>query len=404
MATFSYSAVNTAGKTIKGTIDAENHQQVVQRLRDQKYTVLDVSRPSSATKRKSGMKASFGKMKLQSLVVFSRQFSTMLDAGISILRCLDILEGQCKDPILRVAIAAVKDDVKGGHTLTDALAKHPNVFNKLYVNMVKAAEAGGIIGPILDRVSGFLEKEQEIRTKIKGAMMYPVMVLIFAGVMVAVLMTFVLPKFKEIFVSMNVQMPATTAFLFAMSDFFRHNWYAVIGIPVVVFVAIRLYGRTPKGRFNLDTVKLKAPVVGDLISKMSIARFARTLGTLISSGVPMLRALEIVSETSGNTVITKAILDARSSIREGQKISAPLIASGQFPSMVTQMIDVGEETGRISEMLVKVADFFDQEVDATVKGLTSMIEPMLIVMMGVLVGFIAISVMSPIFKLVSSLS
>jgi type IV pilus assembly protein PilC len=314
------------------------------------------------------------------------------------------LEGQCKDPILRIAIATVKDDVKGGHTLTDAMAKHPNVFNKLYVNMVKAAEAGGIIGPILDRVSGFLEKEHEIRTKIKGAMMYPVMVLIFAGLMVSVLMMFVLPKFKEIFVSMNVQMPPTTAFLFTLSDFFRQHWYAVIGMPVVALVAIRLYGRTPKGRYNLDMLKLKAPLLGDMVSKMSIARFARTLGTLISSGVPMLRALEIVSETSGNSVITKAILDARSSIREGQKISVPLVASGLFPSMVTQMIDVGEETGRISEMLVKVADFYDQEVDATVKGLTSMIEPMLIVMMGVLVGFIAISVMAPIFKLVSALS
>jgi type IV pilus assembly protein PilC len=403
MPTFTYSAVNAAGKTVKGTIEADSQQQVVQRLRDQKYAVLEVARPRAGV-RKAGRRPMFARMKLQPLVVFSRQFATMLDAGISILRCLDILEGQCRDPVLRTAIGTIKDDVKGGHTLTDSMTKHPHVFSKLYVNMVKAAEAGGLIGPILDRISGFLEKEMEIRGKIKSAMMYPVLVLIFAGIMVCALMLFVLPKFKEIFVSMNVEMPRATALLFAASDFFRHFWFAVIGLPVGAFVAVKLYGRSPKGRYNVDAAKLRLPLVGDLVQKMSIARFARTLGTLVSSGVPMLRALEIVAETTGNAVITKAIIEARASIREGQRISTPLVASGQFPGMVTQMIDVGEETGRISEMLVKVADFYDQEVDATVKGLTSMIEPMLIVVLGTLVGFIAVSVMAPIFKLVSSLS
>jgi len=243
----------------------------------------------------------------------------------------------------------------------------------------------------------------EIRGKIKSAMMYPTIVLVFAFIMVAALLTFVLPKFKEIFSSMNVDMPPVTQALFDASDWFRAYWYVVILLGIVGSIAFKQYDKTTKGHYNIDKIKLKLPIVGDLSLKLSISRFTRTFGTLIASGVPMMRSMEIIGETSGNAVLAEAVANARVSIREGAKISAPLASSGLFPAMVTHMIDVGEETGRLSEMLTKVSDFYDDEVDAMVKGLTSMIEPLLIVFMGVLVGFIAISVMTPIFKLVSSI-
>jgi len=400
MATFTYDAVNSAGRTIRGRVEAENEQLVISKLHEQQLHVVNVA---SAKAGGFSFTAKTQKVRLQSLVVFSRQFATMINAGIAIIKCLDILEGQTKDEALKVVISQVRKDVKGGLSLTDAVAKHPNIFSKLYINMIRAAEIGGILDVILDRLAGFLEKELEIKQKVKSAMMYPAIVLVFAFLIVVALFIFVLPRFKDIFASMNVDMPPTTAALFAMSDFMIHFWYIFIAGGVAGFVAFRQYGKTPRGRHQIDTLKLKAPIMGDLVLKISVSRFARTFGTLIASGVPMMRSLEIIGETSGNSVLAAAINSARTSIREGQKISMPLSASGLFPAMVTHMIDVGEETGRLSEMLTKVSDFYDQEVDATIKGLTSLIEPMLIVFMGVIVGFIAISVMSPIFKLVSSI-
>jgi len=337
-------------------------------------------------------------------VVFSRQFATMIDAGISVLKSLDILEAQTKDPALKAAIVAVRQDVKGGSSLGDAIAKFPNVFNKLYVNMIKAAELGGILDSILDRLAGFLEKEMEIKQKIKSAMMYPIIVLVFSQIMIIALFYLVLPRFKEIFADMNVEMPPMTLLLFGLSDALVNFWYIPLGAIVGATVFVHQYGKTTEGRMNIDRVKLKVPIVGDLVLKMAVSRFSRTFGTLIAAGVPMMRAMDIIGETAGNAVIAKAIRDARDSIRDGNRISTPLAASGLFPQMVTHMIDIGEETGRLSEMLVKVSDFYDSEVDATVKGLTSMIEPLLIVFMGVVVGFIAISVMAPMFKLVSSIA
>jgi len=401
VATFVYNAVDPTGRAIKGKVDADNEQMVLAKLHEQHFHIVSVNEA------RAGMKVSFagkaGKVKLQSLVVFSRQFATMIDAGIPIIKCLDLLESQTKDEALKGVLNATRKDVKGGLSLTDALSKHPMVFSKLYVNMIRAAEIGGILDVILDRLAGFLEKEMEIRGKIKSAMMYPTIVLVFAFVMVAALLTFVLPKFKEIFSSMNVDMPPVTQALFDSSDWFKAYWYVVMLVGIVGYVAFKQYDKTTKGHYNIDKIKLKLPIVGDLSLKLSISRFTRTFGTLIASGVPMMRSMEIIGETSGNAVLAEAVANARVSIREGAKISAPLASSGLFPAMVTHMIDVGEETGRLSEMLTKVSDFYDDEVDAMVKGLTSMIEPLLIVFMGVLVGFIAISVMSPIFKLVSSI-
>lgn len=401
MPVFAYTAIDSSGRTVRSNMEADDEQLVLAKLRDQGLHCTDIKRATGNVK-----KVSFGaqKVKPKSLVVFSRQFATMIDAGIPILRCLDILSGQMKDPVMKVAVEGVATDVKGGLTLNEALAKHPQVFNKLYVNMIRAAELGGILDQILDRLAGFLEYEAEIRGKIKGAMMYPVMVLCFSCLMLFVLFSFVLPKFKEIFTGMNVTMPPMTAALFKFGDFMQASWWVVILLGVGLFIGLKMWGKTEQGRYQMDFLKLRLPLIGELTLKMSVARFSRTFGTLINSGVPMLRSLEIVGETLGNVVLTKAIDETRASIREGQKLSMPLTASGLFPSMVTCMIDVGEESGRLSEMLVKVGDFYDSEVESTVKGLTSMIEPLLIIFMGGIVGFIAISVMTPIFKLVNSVS
>jgi len=403
MPSFVYSAVDASGKTVKGKIEAENEQLVLAKLHEQQYHVMSVTENKSKAAIASAKSTTGKKVKLGAMVIFSRQFATMIDAGVAIVRCLDILEGQTKDPALRPVIAQCKKDVKGGLSLTDAFSKHPNVFSRLYVNMVKAAETGGILDKILDRLATFLENEQEIRGKIKSAMIYPILVLSFAVIMVVGLMMFVLPKFKTIFIEMNVEMPPTTQFLFNMSSFMQQYWWLLGGICAGGYFFYKSWSKTEAGSFQIDMTKLKLPVVGELVQKMAISRFSRTFATLIASGVPMMRSLEIVSETAGNKVIAKVIDGARTSVREGQKITTPLEQSKMFPGMVTHMIDIGEETGRLSEMLAKVADFYDAEVETAVKTLTSLIEPMLIVMMGGLVGFIAVSIMGPIFKLVSSI-
>ncbi len=401
MAVFSYTAIDLSGKSIKGKIEAENEQMVMAKLHEQKLHIINVNREKGGIKKVASTKGK--KVKLHSMVVFSRQLATMIDAGIAIVRCLDILESQTKDPVLKEVIGQCKKDVKGGISLTDAFAKHPHVFSRLYVNMVKAAETGGILDQILDRLATFLEKELEVRGKIKSAMIYPILVLSFAVLMLVALFMFVLPKFKEIFVSMDVQMPIATRALFGISTVMKSYWYIPLGIIILGAAAYRMYAKTEKGAYHIDNLKLRFPVLGDIVQKMSISRFARTFATLISSGVPMMRSLEIVGETSGNRVISAAIDNARASIREGQKLSTPLMQSNLFPSMVTHMIDIGEETGRMSDMLAKVSDFYDQEVDNAVKALTSLIEPVLIVFMGGIVGFIAISIMAPIFKLISAI-
>lgn len=400
MSTFVYTAVDGSGKTVRGKMDAESEQSVLSKLHEQNMHIINVS------KQREGKKVpTIGnrKVKLKSMVIFSRQFATMIDAGIAVVRCLDILEGQTKDEALKPAISQCRRDVKAGLSLTDAFSKHTNVFSRLYINMVRAAETGAILDQILDRLATFLEKEEEIRSKIKSAMIYPILVLVFAVLMLLALFMFVLPKFKEIFLSMNVQMPLATRLLFDGSTFLKTYWYVLILLVVGGFIGYRSYAKTEHGKYQIDKLKLKIPVIGELVQKMAISRFSRTFATLIASGVPMMRSLEIVGETSGNEVIAQAVESARTAIREGQKISTPLAQSGLFPSMVTHMIDIGEETGRLSDMLIKVSDFYDQEVEGAVKALTSLIEPCLIVFMGGIVGFIAISIMAPIFKLISSI-
>jgi type IV pilus assembly protein PilC len=400
--TYRYSAMDQGGRTVTGTLEADSFELVRAKLSDLSYHVLSIRQARGG----SGLKDALNNMqrvKLRDLVMFSRQFATMIDAGLSVVKCLDILQKQTRNPKMKEVIGEVKRDVAGGMSLTEAVQKHPKVFSPLYVNMIRSAEAGGILDLVLDRLSGFLEKEQETRNKIKSAMTYPAVVFFFAMLMLMGLLFFVLPKFKGIFETMGLDLPLTTKILLNSSDYMKRYWYISLVVLVGSVVLVKVFARTERGKFAIDAAKLKAPIFGDLILKTCVSRFARTFGTLITSGVPVLRALEIVSDTAGNRVIAETVVRARNSIKEGEKISTPLFGSKIFPVMVTQMIAIGEETGRLDQMLTKVANFYDDEVDNTLKSLTSLIEPLMIVGLGLIVGFIAISVISPIYSLVGSL-
>ena len=403
MPTFVYDVIDTSGNNVKGRMEAESEGAVLSRLHEQRLHVLGISEHKTSGLMSIGTKKAAGTPKLQSLVVFSRQFATMVDAGLAVLKCLDILEQQTKDLPLKAALGVIKRDVQTGVSLGESLAKHPTCFSKLYVNMIRAAELGGILDTILDRLSQFLEKEQEIRQKVKSALTYPVIVLVFAMIILFAMFMFILPTFKQMFSDMQAKMPPMTEALFGISDFMVHNWYVFVFAPLMGFIGLKQYAKSPEGRYKLDYIKLKVPIMGELVLKLSVARFCRTFGTLLSSGVPMMRAIEIVAETAGNEVLTKAIQETKTALREGSRLSPPLVKSGLFPPMVTHMIDIGEETGRMSEMLVKVAEFYEQEVDATVKALTSLIEPILIVFLGVIVGFIVISIMGPMFSIINQI-
>jgi len=394
--------MDPSGRTVNGTLEADSFELVRGKLSDLSYHVLSIKQAKSGSSFNE-MFANMQRVKLRDLVIFSRQFATMIDAGLSVVKCLDILQKQTRNPKMKEVIGEVKRDVAGGSSLTEALQKHPRIFSALYINMIRSAEAGGILDQVLDRLAGFLEKEQETRNKIKSAMTYPAVVFFFATLMLMGLLFFVLPKFKAIFETMGLDLPLTTKILLNSSDYMKNYWYLYLVFLVGSVVLFKAFARTERGKYAIDAAKLKLPIFGDLMLKTCVSRFARTFGTLITSGVPVLRALEIVSDTSGNRVISDTVVRASQSIKEGEKISTPLFGSKIFPVMVTQMIAVGEETGRLDQMLTKVANFYDDEVDNTLKGLTSLIEPLMIVGLGLIVGFIAISVISPIYSLVGSL-
>jgi type IV pilus assembly protein PilC len=394
--------MDPSGRTVSGTLEADSFELVRAKLSDLNYHVLSIRQAKAG----NSLKEAFNNMqrvKLRDLVMFSRQFATMIDAGLSVVKCLDILQKQTRNPKMKEVIGEVKRDVAGGMSLTESLQKHPRIFSPLYVNMMRSAEAGGILDIVLDRLSTFLEKEQETRNKIKSAMTYPAVVFCFAMLMVMGLLFFVLPKFKGIFETMGLKLPLTTKILLNSSTYLQQYWYIALVMIIGSVVLIKIFSRTDRGKYAIDSAKLRLPIFGDLILKTSVSRFARTFGTLISSGVPVLRALEIVSDTAGNRVISEIVVRARVSIKEGEKISTPLFGSRIFPVMVTQMIAIGEETGRLDQMLVKVSNFYDDEVDNTLKSLTSLIEPLMIVGLGLIVGFIAVSVISPIYALVGSI-
>ena len=335
------------------------------------------------------------------IIVFARQFSTMIDAGLPIIQCLEILLNQQENPTFKKVIKEIKGDVEGGQTFAAALKKHPKLFDALFVNMVAAGEAGGILDIILRRLSNYMEKMMKLKRQVKGAMTYPVVTMVIAVVVVGVILVFVIPTFTEMFSNFNAALPLPTQIVINMSDFVRGNILYIIGGIIIASIAYKQFGKTAKGRKVLDRTYLKMPVFGILIRKVAVSKFTRTMGTMLNSGVAILDALDIVAKTAGNVVIEESIYEVRAGISEGRTMADPLIESGIFPSMVCSMIAVGESTGALDTMLEKIADFYDDEVDQAVENLTAMIEPFMLVFLGTVIGGLVVSMYLPIFKLAS---
>lgn len=402
MPAFNYKAKTSAGLVMQGSIDADEQKGAVEKLRSQKLVVLEIAEKSNGPldKIKALIAASQkGHVTSKDLVLFSRQLSTLVGAGVPIVQSLGILETQAENPAFKEVLASVKSDIEAGLSISDALKKHPEAFPELYTSMIKAGELGGILDTILERLTVYMESSEALKAKVKSAMMYPAIVLSICAVVTCFLMVFVIPTFKNIFASFGGELPLPTQILINISDWMKHYWYILLATPYAAYKGFFTFYKTPKGHKIVDGYTLRAPIFGIILKKVAVARFTRTLGTLIKSGVPIMQALETVAQTAGNVVIADAVLLTRESIREGGHLSDPLKKSGIFPNMVTSMISVGEETGALDVMLAKIADFYDQEVDTAVKGLTSLIEPIVIVVMGVVIGTIVVAMFMPMFGL-----
>ena len=343
------------------------------------------------------------KVKTKEIVIFTRQFSTMINAGLPLVQCLDILSSQQPNPSFKKVTSQIKVDVEAGSTFADALSKHPKIFDSLYVNLVAAGEVGGVLDTVLNRLAVYMEKNESLKNKVKGAMTYPIIVLCVAFGVVAILMIFVIPTFSDMFKQFGSALPGPTQFIVNLSSFFRKFWWAMIGFIVALIFGFKWIRTQEKGRFYTDKMMLRLPVFGPLIRKVAVAKFTRTLGTMISSGVPIMDGLEITSKTAGNMIIENAIRAVRTAIGEGRTMSEPLEQTGLFPGMVVQMIAVGEATGAMDQMLGKIADFYDEEVDTAVEALTSSLEPMLMVFLGGIIGFVVVAMYLPIFKMASAI-
>ncbi|HEU5185722.1 MAG TPA: type II secretion system F family protein [Gemmatimonadaceae bacterium] len=395
MPTFAYTARTLSGDLKSATMDANTREDVVAQLRRQKLIVVKVDQEQSR-------KGARGKIKTRDIVIFTRQFATMINAGLPLVQALDILSKQSENKSLKEVTRQVVYDVESGHTVADALGKHPKAFSELYVNMVAAGEAGGILDTILSRLAIFMEKNDALIRKVKGAMIYPGVIISVAVIAIVVLLVFVIPTFEQMFASVNLALPLPTRIVIGMSQFLQGYWWAVLASVIGGSFMFKRYYATPGGKLNIDRMMLKLPVLGDVIRKSAVSRFTRTLGTLISSGVSILDGLEITAKTAGNRVIHDAIMQSRSSIAGGDTIAAPLAKSEVFPPMVISMIAVGEQTGGLDEMLSKIADFYDEEVDAAVSALLSLLEPMMIVFLGVVVGGMVVAMYLPIFDMINA--
>ncbi|MBU0477823.1 type II secretion system F family protein [bacterium] len=422
MAVYAYVAMNNRGKEISGSVEAETSTLAISQIRDMGYFPTKVYEKSpasgtstSAKSAKAGSPTSMNiqiklpgigdRIKPRQLAVFVRQLATLLGAGLPLLRSLNVLKDQAKPGIMKETFSGIAADIEGGATFSDALTKYPKSFSKLFVNMIKAGEVGGILEAVLERLAEFSEKEEALKKKIKSAMVYPILVTVAAAGILTFLIIVVIPTFKKMFEDFNTELPGATVMLLKMSDVFKdwRNILVVLGSLVGLFIIYKLIRKTRKGLYYSDKLKLYIPIIGPLARKTAIGRFARTFATLIGSGVPILQALTIVKDTSGNDVIAQAMASVRDSVREGESIAGPLQASGIFPPLVTNMVDVGEETGALDKMLLKVADAYDQEVDAAVAALTSAIEPIMIVGMGGVVGFIVVALFLPLIKLATAI-
>lgn len=400
MPAFVYKAKGVDGNLVEGSVDANEQREAVDRLRQQKLIILEISpKTDSFFDAVKAVVKGKGRVTSRDLVLFSRQLSTLVSAGVPIVQGLSILESQAENPAFRTVLGAVRTDIESGLSISDALKKHPRAFPEIYTAMIRAGEVGGILDTILERLSTFLESAEALKAKVKSAMMYPGIVLTICAAVTVFLLTFVIPTFKNIFESFGAELPLPTQLLIAVSDTLRRYFYLIPTVPGGAYYGFKRFYATPNGRKLVDGRMLNTPVFGILLRKVAVAKFTRTLGTLIKSGVPIMQALETVAATAGNVVIEQAILTARETIREGGRLADPLKACGLFPPMVTQMIKVGEETGSLDIMLAKIADFYDQEVDTAVKGLTSMIEPIVIVVMGLIIGTIVVAMFMPMFSM-----
>ncbi|MCX7940927.1 MAG: type II secretion system F family protein [Endomicrobia bacterium] len=407
MPKYTYRARTPTGKIVTETVEAVSPREVVDKLRNLKYAVIEVKEFKESTIKSFLNKLPIfkKKVKFSDLVIFSRQLATLVSSGVPLVQGLSILEEQFESPSFKDVIKSIRTDIESGVSISDAMKKHPYAFSDLYIGMVHAGEVGGILDQVLDRLSLYLEATQELKSKIKSAMMYPIIVSVVAVGAAIVMLTVVVPRFAALFAEMGAKLPAPTQMLVNLSAFIK-KWillFVLIGVAIVV-VFRRLYKTNVKFALKVDTFLLNAPIFGDVIKKTAIAKFTRTLATLVRSGVPILQAMETVAKTAGNKLIEKTILEARESIREGERIAEPLKKSGVFPPMVVQMIAVGEETGALDTMLTKIADFYDSEVSAAIEGLTGMIEPLIIVFLAVVVGGMVVAMYLPMFEITSKIS
>jgi len=395
MPKFTWEARTKAGAQQKGVMEASNESMVEAQLKKYGFTGISVKAEKAGFKFGGGG----GKVDTKDLVVFTRQFATMIDSGLPLVQCLDILASQQLNKSFKSALQNIKESVESGSTFADALAKHPKIFDQLYVNLIAAGEVGGILDTILNRLAAYIEKALKLKKQVKGAMVYPATIISIAVVVIGVILVFVIPTFAKMFADFGGTLPMPTIIVIAMSNFLQRYILVIIGIFYGIKVAIGKYYATPAGRKLMDRFFLQLPVVGVLIRKVAVAKFTRTLGTMISSGVPIMDGLEIVAKTAGNKIVEDAIYKVRQAISEGKTMAEPLGESGVFPPMVTQMIAVGEATGAMDTMLNKIADFYDDEVDDAVGNLTSMMEPLLMLFLGVTVGGLVVAMYLPIFKL-----
>jgi type IV pilus assembly protein PilC len=400
MAAFAYTAINAQGFASEGeihapTLDAAREQLRIRGLLAEKLHEL----PSAG---QEGMKTAFKKIKPKSLQVFSRQFATMIESGLSVVAALVILEEQTDDKYLQVIIRELRADVEGGLLLSQAMDRHPKVFARLFVSMVEAGEAAGILDQVLDRMAFQIERETKLKRRVKGARMYPTMVLIFATLVLTGMLLFLVPFFTKVFTTLGGKLPTLTQWTVNASDFIKHDWWLIIIVGVTFTVSFKKWRKTEHGRRNWDSFKLKLPMqIGDVVLKITMARFSRTFSTLVAAGVDIIKSIEITAQTAGNWKVENALIEAKQRVHEGVPISQPLVENPVFPPMVSQMIKVGEETGELDKMLGKIADFYEEEVDASISTLTSIIEPLMMIGVGLMVGVIIIAMYLPMFKMLS---
>ncbi|MBU0637948.1 MAG: type II secretion system F family protein [Planctomycetes bacterium] len=420
MAVFAYEALNASGQEVKAEVEAPTKEDAVAKVRGLGYFPTKVSekvdKKKAAARREAAAGPSrrkaagtgLGWVSTKALAAFTRQLSTLQDAGLPILRSMRILEQQQKPGMLKNVIKQTGEDVESGATLSEAMARHPKAFNRLYCNMVAAGEAGGVLDVILQRLADFMEKAQKLRRKIVGAMIYPSVVITIAGTIVSFIMVQVVPKFREIFLDFGASLPAPTVLLINISNWFATGtppgWVVLLVSPIIAIMTFKLIRQARMGRYVIDSIVLKVPVAGQIVSKSGIARFTRTLGTLISAGVPILEAINITKDTTGNEIYARMMGNIHDSIREGDSFANPLRASKCVDSIVVNMVDVGEETGELDKMLMKVADNYDDEVDTLVASLVSLLEPIMVVVLGLIVGFIVVSLFLPLVSLINTLS